>query len=175
MQQKKRSYSDELKSEAVRMVTEQGLSQEEAGRRLSIPRGTIANWVVASKSGTEPSRPGDPSEAELAAENQRLRKELHEARMEREIQKSSRVLCQGIAARYAFTTARSTSALDATSALALFANPRQCGPVRPLRATASPSACAATEPTARFRAIRSFGSRPIPASGRLCRVHSCYQ
>ncbi len=42
MQQKKRSYSDELKSEAVKMVNEQGLSQQEAGRRLSIPKGTIA-------------------------------------------------------------------------------------------------------------------------------------
>jgi len=39
---------------------------------------------------------------ELAVENQRLRKELHEARMEREILKGSRVLRQGIAARYAF-------------------------------------------------------------------------
>jgi transposase-like protein len=104
MQHKKRSYSDELKSEAVKMVNEQGLSQEETGRRLSIPSGTIANWMAASKSGTRRSRPGDPSVAELAAENQRLRKELHEARMEREILKSSRVLRQGIAARYAFMT-----------------------------------------------------------------------
>gem|GEM_PF-77897 len=89
MQQKKRSYSDELKSKAVKMVNEQGLSQEEAGRRLSIPKGTIANWVAASKLGTGRSRPGDPSVAPLAAENHRLRKELHEARMEREILKKA--------------------------------------------------------------------------------------
>jgi transposase len=89
MQQKKRSYSDELKSEAVKMVNEQGLSQQEAGRRLSIPKGTIASWIAAAKSGTGRSRPGDPSVAELAAENQRLRKELNEARMEREILKKA--------------------------------------------------------------------------------------
>jgi len=69
MQQKKRSYSDELKSEAVKMVNEQGLSQEQAGRRLSIPKGTIANWVAAVKSRSGRSCPGGPSVAELAAEN----------------------------------------------------------------------------------------------------------
>ena len=89
MQQKKRSYSDELKSEAVKMVNEQGLSQEETGRRLSIPKGTIANWVAASKARMGRSRPGDPSVAQLTLENQRLRKELHEARMEREILKKA--------------------------------------------------------------------------------------
>ena len=89
MQQKKRSYSSELKSEAVKMVNEQGLSQQEVGRRLTIPKGTIANWVAASKSGRRPARPGDPSVAELSAENRRLRKELAEARMEREILKKA--------------------------------------------------------------------------------------
>ena len=89
MKQKKRSYSNELKSEAVKMVNEQGLSQEEVGKRLSIPKGTIANWVAASKSVRALSRPGDPSVAELSAENRRLRKELAEARMEREILKKA--------------------------------------------------------------------------------------
>ena len=89
MQQKKRSYSDGLKSEAVKMVNEQGLSQEEVGRRLSIPKGTRASWVAASKSGRVPSRSGDLSVVELSAENRRLRKELAEARMEREILKKA--------------------------------------------------------------------------------------
>jgi len=89
MQQKKRSYSRELKTEAVNMVSEQGLSQEEVGRVLGIPKGTIANWVAASKSGRTSGRPGDPSVAELSAENRRLRKELAEARMEREILKKA--------------------------------------------------------------------------------------
>ena len=89
MKQKKRTYSDELKSEAVKMVNEQGVSQQEAGRRLSIPKGTLANWVAASKSGSGRSHPGDLSVAELTAENQRLRKELNEARMEREILKKA--------------------------------------------------------------------------------------
>jgi hypothetical protein len=45
MQQKKRSYSDELKSEAVKMVNEQGLSQEEAGRRVRCQSHSLATTV----------------------------------------------------------------------------------------------------------------------------------
>ena len=65
MQQKKRSYSDELRSEAVKMVNDLGLSQEEAGRRLSIPNRTMANWIAASESTANRAWPGDlrPSSA----------------------------------------------------------------------------------------------------------------
>ena len=44
-----------------------------------------------------------------------------------------------------------------------------------LPTTSSPPECAPKVPKARFCAIRSFSSGPIPASGRLCRVHFCYQ
>ena len=80
-----RTYSKELKQEAVKMVLEQGLTQQETSRRLSIPKGTIGNWVAAAKTGGRPANPGDPSVAELADENRRLRKELAVARMEKEI------------------------------------------------------------------------------------------
>ena len=85
----RRRYSDELKSEAVKMVNEQGLTQEETARRLSLPKGTVGNWVKASKSGRVAAKPGEQSVAELAAENARLRRELAEARMEREILKKA--------------------------------------------------------------------------------------
>ena len=80
-----RTYSKELKQEAVKMVLEQGLTHKEVGRRLSIPSGTIGNWIAAVKSGRTPAKPGDRSVAELSAENARLRKELAEAHMEKEI------------------------------------------------------------------------------------------
>ncbi len=81
-----RTYSSELRTEAVKMVLEQGLTQQEAGQRLNIPKGTIGNWVAAAKAGgRRPANPGDPSIAELADENRRLRKELEVARMEKEI------------------------------------------------------------------------------------------
>jgi transposase len=82
-------YTPEFRAEAVKLVSEQGLSQETAAKRLAIPKGTLANWVAASKASTRPSAPGSRSAAELAAENARLRKELTEARMERDILKKA--------------------------------------------------------------------------------------
>jgi transposase len=84
-----RSYSDELKAEAVKMVKDQGLSREEVAKRLMIPKGTIGNWVAAAKTGKHPAVPGEQSHAELISENNRLRKELTDARMEREILKKA--------------------------------------------------------------------------------------
>jgi len=85
----RRKYSDELKAEVVKMVNEQGLTQEEVATRLSLPKGTVGNWIVLSKSGRELARPGDQSVAQLAAEVHHLRRELAEARMEREILKKA--------------------------------------------------------------------------------------
>jgi transposase len=84
-----RRYSAELKAEAVKMVIEQGLTQKETGKRLSIPKGNIGNWVGAAKAAFSNGSPGEQSVAELARENARLRKELAEARMEREILKKA--------------------------------------------------------------------------------------
>ena len=84
-----RTYSPELKQEAVKMVFEQGLTHKEVGKRLSIPSGTIGNWITAVRVGRVPAKPGDLSVAELSAENTRLRKELAEARMEKEILKKA--------------------------------------------------------------------------------------
>ena len=84
-----RTYSKELKQEAVKMVLEQGLTHREAGYRLSIPSGTIGNWMTAAKAGRIAAKPGDRSVTELAAENVKLRKELAEARMEKEILKKA--------------------------------------------------------------------------------------
>ncbi|WP_084612704.1 transposase [Pseudogulbenkiania sp. MAI-1] len=47
----RKTYPVEFRSEAVKLVLEQGLSLEGAARRLGIPKGTLANWVVAARSG----------------------------------------------------------------------------------------------------------------------------
>jgi transposase-like protein len=57
----------------------------EVAKRLSIPKGTIGQWVALSKAGGKTAKPGDQSVAELVSENSRLRKELNETQMEREI------------------------------------------------------------------------------------------
>ena len=85
----KQSYSPEFRAEAVKLVLEQGLSLEEAAKRLLIPKGTVGNWVAAVKSGKQPAVPGARSTSELEAEVAKLRKELAEARMERDILKKA--------------------------------------------------------------------------------------
>jgi transposase len=85
----KNKYNPELKAEAIKLVNEQGLTLAQAGEKLGIPKGTIAGWV----SGYTASAPGAPSGAqsyaELKNENIRLRKELADTRMERELLKKA--------------------------------------------------------------------------------------
>lgn len=89
MKKKNQRYTTEFRAEAVKLVTEQGLSQEEAANRLGIPKGTMGNWIVSAKVPMRPAAPGSRSAAELEEENARLRKELAEARMERDILKKA--------------------------------------------------------------------------------------
>lgn len=85
----RKTYPVEFRAEAVKLALEQGLSLEEAARRLGIPKGTLANWVVAAKSGDVKAAPGARSVSALEAENARLRKELAEARLERDVIKKA--------------------------------------------------------------------------------------
>ena len=85
-----RTYTPEFHGEAVKLVLEQGLSLEEAAQRLSIPKGTLSNWVMAAKRGTTAAAaPGGRSVADLEAEVARLRKELATERMEKEVLKKA--------------------------------------------------------------------------------------
>ena len=86
---KLRHYSTELKAEAVKLVIEQGFSQPEVADRLGIPKGTIGNWIASAKNGTQSLPPGTPSIADLMVENRRLRKELSETKLEKEILKKA--------------------------------------------------------------------------------------
>jgi transposase len=86
-----RTYTPEFRAEAVKLVLEQGLSLEVAAQRLSVPKGTLANWVAAAKRGptASTSAPGSRSVADLEAENARLRRELAVERMEKEVLKKA--------------------------------------------------------------------------------------
>lgn len=102
----KQVYTAEFQAEAVRVVLEDGLSLAEAARRISVPKGTLTNWVMKARKGQPLAAPsGRAPVSELEAENARLRRELAEARMERDLLKGHRVLCQGVVARYAFMKA----------------------------------------------------------------------
>ena len=83
-------YTKEFRQEAVKLVTEEKLSWVEAARRLSLPPGTLGNWVKAYKAGKlgdigKTYRPLTEIEMELA----RTKKELAEVKMERDILKKA--------------------------------------------------------------------------------------
>ena len=80
----------EFRQEAVKLVTEEKLSLPEAARRLSLPPSTISYWVKSFKAGKlgeigKGQRPLTDVEMELA----RMKKELAEVKMERDILKKA--------------------------------------------------------------------------------------
>ncbi len=87
--ERKQDYTPEFRAEAVKVVLAQGLSLAEAAKRLSVPKGTLANWVASAKGSKTPAAPGARTVAELEAELKQLRKELAEARLERDILKKA--------------------------------------------------------------------------------------
>ena len=86
---RKQDYSPEFREEAVKLVTEQGLSLGAASKRLWIPKGTLGNWVVVSKGASLKAPVGSRGVMELEQENSRLRKELAETKLERDILKKA--------------------------------------------------------------------------------------
>jgi transposase len=87
------TYTAEFKAEAVKLVTEQGLSHQEAAQRLGIPKGSLSNWVSQQRNRTRSpagtAAPGELTREQLQAEVARLRRELARAEMEREIVKKA--------------------------------------------------------------------------------------
>ena len=83
-------YTRELREEAVKLITESGLSIPEAGRWLSIATSTLRYWVKVSREGNlkdvgKRQKPFTEMEMELA----RVKRELAEVKMERDILKKT--------------------------------------------------------------------------------------
>ena len=82
-------YTKEFKEEAVKMVTEAGLSIPEVSRRISVSKSSIRYWIKRAKedglSNGKKQRPVTGEQMEVA----RLRREVAELKMEREILKKA--------------------------------------------------------------------------------------
>lgn len=80
-------YSPEFKAEAVRMVQESQLTPHAVAKQLGIPAGTLGRWLpkLDSAAPVEPSASEESPEAEL----RRLRREVAELKMERDILKKA--------------------------------------------------------------------------------------
>jgi len=83
-------YTAEFREQAVRLHEVEKLTIPEAARRLSLSVGTLKNWVYAARGGKlsdvgKNQRPQTDLEMELA----RVKRELAEVRMERDLLKKA--------------------------------------------------------------------------------------
>ena len=84
MKQKRKTYTQEIKQEAVKLITEQGYQVAETARNLGVNVSVLRRWKNEIE-GVE----SDPSDASLQAELNRLRKENKRLKMDREILKKA--------------------------------------------------------------------------------------
>ncbi len=83
-------YTKEFRQEAVKLITQDKLSLPEAGRRLSVPPSTLANWLKQDKAGKlgEVGKTYRPL-TEIEMELYRTKRELAQVKMECDILKKA--------------------------------------------------------------------------------------
>ena len=82
-----RKFDEDFKQGAVQLVTQTGKPIAQVARELGINEGTLGNWCAKARRAGENGH-GELSESERA-ELDRLRKELVELRMQRDVLKRS--------------------------------------------------------------------------------------
>jgi transposase len=81
----RRNYTKEFKEEAVKLITEQGYSNSEAGRNLGVSPNLLSKWKrEIEDDGDDPG-----STFTMQVELKRLRKENKRLKIEREILKKA--------------------------------------------------------------------------------------
>ena len=83
----KKKFTEEFRREAIKLVTEQGYSQSEAGKSLGVNGKNISRWLKESQ--LKNYRRGIQSKQDVNEELIRLRKENHRLKLEREILKKA--------------------------------------------------------------------------------------
>jgi transposase len=86
---KRPKYTKVLKEDAIKLVTEQGYSSLEVGRRLGINSSNISRWVRQYRQDQEDVAEGGVTRKELEEKIRRLEKENKRLEMEREILKKA--------------------------------------------------------------------------------------
>jgi len=91
----KRSFTQQFKDEAVRLVLREGLSRPEAARRIEMSDKTLANWVRLARrgktlgAGVGATQRKSSSVSDLEMEVSKLRAEVARLKMEKEILKKA--------------------------------------------------------------------------------------
>ena len=81
-----RRFTKEFEEEAVRLVQTSGRTQREIAGDLRVGLSTLVRWISRSRD-QGAANPGGPTEADMAAELKRLRRENEILRQERGILK----------------------------------------------------------------------------------------
>ena len=89
MSKQRRKYTKEFKLEAVQLVLSQGGNASATARNLGIKPNMLARWVREDKADNKYSFPGQGKLKEPDEELRKLRKELADAKMERDILKKA--------------------------------------------------------------------------------------
>ena len=92
MARKRRTYTPEFKTEAVKLTTEQGYSIAEAARSLGIHDTLLRSWKQAREAQGDQAFPGHGQLPPFEEELRRLRSENQRLRAERDILKKATAL-----------------------------------------------------------------------------------
>jgi len=92
MAKKRRNYTPEFKTEAVKLVTEQGYSVAEAARSLGIHETLLRSWRQALETQGDQAFPGHGKLPAIEEELRRLRAENKRLRAECDILKKATAL-----------------------------------------------------------------------------------
>jgi len=87
MTRQRRSFTEEFKREAVRLVDQSGSSKADIARDLGVSGSLLARWYREEKAGEAPTAKG--SDAVSVEEYERMRRELAKVKTERDILKKA--------------------------------------------------------------------------------------
>src|SRR5262245_18520862 len=84
----RRTFTEEFKAGAVRLVLDDGISVSAAARGVDLTESSLRNWVERTRADRGKGKPGMLTTAERE-ELGRLRRDVRELRMERDVLKTS--------------------------------------------------------------------------------------
>jgi transposase len=87
--QKKRSYTQEFKLEAIRLYESTGKSQAETEQDLGITAGLLSKWISRYRQDEKQAFPGKGKQSKREEEIHRLQAEIRILKQEREILKKT--------------------------------------------------------------------------------------
>jgi transposase len=85
----RKTYTREFKLQALRLLTDQGLSVAEVARRLGVGENCLRNWRQAAQEQGEAAFPGQGRLSAEEDELRRLRAEVRRLRAERDLLKKA--------------------------------------------------------------------------------------